>query len=264
MNEQEFAELSAGHALSALSSDDERAYTAALAAHPEWAATAEADIRAAAALADGAEEVAPPVAARSQILSRIRQAPTPVEETPAEPDDAASPADVAPASAPSTEVVQTVQRRNWSRGLFALVASMVLLVGIGWGAGSVAEILNRTPAESTLIQIEAAPDAAEASADIVDGGTATVHWSESLGQVVLVSQGLPEIPADRTFELWYVRGDSAISAGTFDASDGRTTAALAPGMEAGDTIAVTIEPAGGAPDGAPTTTPIVAIPTTGV
>ncbi|WP_299091924.1 anti-sigma factor [uncultured Microbacterium sp.] len=257
MNEQEFAELSAGHALSALSSADERAYTAALAAHPEWVAIAEADRRAAAALADGAEEVAPPLAARSQILNRIRQAS-------GEESSAPEQADVPAASAPSTEVVQTVARRNWSRGLFALVASMVLLVGIGWGAGSISEILNRTPAENTLIQIEAAPDAAQASGDLVDGGTATVHWSESLGQVVLVSQGLPQIPDDRTFELWYVRGDGAISAGTFDAGDGRTTAALASGMEAGDTIAVTIEPAGGAPEGAPTTEPIVLIPTTGV
>ncbi len=146
--------------------------------------------------------------------------------------------------------------------MFALVASMVLLVGIGWGAGSISEMLSRTPAESTLIQIQAAPDAAEASGDLTDGGTATVHWSESLGEVVLVSQALPEIPADRTFELWYVRGDEAISAGTFDPSGGRVAAALEGGMQAGDTIAVTIEPAGGAPDGTPTSAPIVAIPTT--
>ena len=38
MNEQEFAELSAGHALAALSPEDERRYREALAVHPEWAA----------------------------------------------------------------------------------------------------------------------------------------------------------------------------------------------------------------------------------
>ncbi len=262
MNEQEFAELSAGHALAALSPEDERAYLRALAEHPEWSSLAEADARAVAALADGAEEVAPPLAARSQILSRIRQSSQvdagvdAADERIAEPEAATVP------SAPPTEVVQAVARRNWSRGLFALVASMALLVGIGWGAGSISEILNRTPAESALIQIEAAPDAAEATGDLTDGGTATVHWSSSLGKVVLVSDGLPEIPADRTFELWYVRDGAAISAGTFDAAQGSATAALSPGMQEGDTIAITVEAAGGAPDGAPTTDPIVAIPTT--
>jgi hypothetical protein len=49
------------------------------------------------------------------------------------------------APAPSTEIVQTVQRRNWTRGLFALVASFVLLVGIGWGVGAVSNAW-RTPA----------------------------------------------------------------------------------------------------------------------
>ena len=33
-------------------------------------------------------------------------------------------------------------------------------------------------------------------------------------------------------------------------------------VQEGDTIAITVEAAGGAPDGAPTTDPIVAIPTT--
>lgn len=253
MNEQEFAELSAGHALSALSPEDERAYIDALEAHPEWAAIADSDARTVATLADGVEEVAPPLSVRSQLLSSIR----PKSAEPAAPAEAA-------ATALPTDVVQTIERRNWSKGLFALVASMVLLVGIGWGAGSISEILNRTPAESALIQIEAAPDAAQASGDLTDGGTATVHWSAELGQVVLVSDGLPEIPADRTFELWYVRGDTAISAGTFDATAGDATAALTSGMEEGDTIAVTIEQAGGAPDGTPTTTPIVAIPTSQV
>lgn len=253
MNEQEFAELSAGHALSALSPDDERAFAAALTEHPEWAFITDADALTVASMAEGAAEIAPPIAARSQLLSAIRA-----------PQPAAEPEEVPTSAAPSTEVVQAVQRRNWSRGLFALVASMALLVGVGWGAGSISEVLNRTPAESALIQIEAAPDAAKASGELTDGGTATVHWSSSLGQVVLVSDGLPDIADDRTFELWYVRGDAAISAGTFDAAGGEATAALDAGMEAGDTIAVTIEQAGGAPEGNPTTTPIVAIPTTDV
>ncbi|MBN9184524.1 MAG: anti-sigma factor, partial [Microbacterium sp.] len=60
MNEQDFAELSAGHALHALSPDDERRYSAALAAHPEWQRIADRDAATAAALADGVAAEAPP------------------------------------------------------------------------------------------------------------------------------------------------------------------------------------------------------------
>lgn len=52
-------------------------------------------------------------------------------------DGGGTPEEVA-ASAPPTEVVQAVARRNWSRGVFAVVGAMVLLVMLGWVVGSVA------------------------------------------------------------------------------------------------------------------------------
>ncbi|HPT73777.1 MAG TPA: anti-sigma factor, partial [Methanomassiliicoccaceae archaeon] len=122
-------------------------------------------------------------------------------------------------------IVQAIERRNWSRGLFALAASMVLLVGIGWGTGAIANLWRTPAAVTALEQIEAAPDAGAAQTRF-EGGTATVHWSESLGKVVLVADGLPTLPADRTFELWYVRGESPISAGTFTADGSAATAQL--------------------------------------
>lgn len=260
MNEQEFAELSAGHALGALSPEDERAFHEALAAHPEWRRIVDADAETAAALSEGATPVAPPVELRSTLLRAIREQDA--GDAPV-PDAAASPAPPSPPSAPPgppTETVQAVQRRSWSRGLFALVASFVLLVGIGWGIGAVATLWQTPPAVTALAEIEAAPDAASAQTSF-EGGEATVHWSETLGKVVLVADGLPQLPADRTFELWYVRGDTPIAAGTFSASGGTGTAQLSGPMQAGDTIAVTVEQAGGAPGGAPTTEPLFAIPT---
>jgi anti-sigma-K factor RskA len=47
----------------------------------------------------------------------------------------------------------------------------------------------------------------------------------------------------------------------FEAPDGSSTEILEGTMEPGDTIAVTIEPQGGSPDGKPSSEPIVAIPT---
>ncbi len=147
----EFADLSAGHALGALSAEDAVRFSAARSAHPEWEEIVAQDELTAAVLAEGVAPVAPPVDVRSRLLAAIAVPPADVEPPEsAAPSEATSVAEEvgaaeAPEStdasstppAPSTEIVQTVQRRNWTRGLFALVASFVLLVGIGWGVGAV-------------------------------------------------------------------------------------------------------------------------------
>lgn len=247
MNEKEFAELSAGYALGALAPDEEHAFRAALAAHPEWNELVQRDAATAAHLAGGAAPVAPPAAIRDALLRAIA-------EPAAEPEPAPAPAPAAPA------VAGAERRAGWSRRLFTLAASLVLMAGIGWGVASVWNTLQTPAAVVALTEIQQAPDASTAAADF-EGGTATVHWSESLGKVVLVADGLPRLDADRTFELWYVRGEQAIAAGTFSADSGRSTAELRGQMQPGDTIAVTVEQAGGSPDGVPTTTPILAVPT---
>ena len=113
-----------------------------------------------------------------------------------------------------------------------------------------------------LEQIEGAPDARTASVELEGGGVATAHWAPSVGQAVVVTDGLSALPTDKSFELWFVRGDAPISAGTFEVgADGRATALLQGDMQAGDVIAVTVEPAGGSPNGLPSTDPIVVIPT---
>lgn len=259
MNEKDFAELSAGHALDALSAEDEQAYQRALADHPEWEELVDSDAQVAGFLAEGAGEEAPSAGVRDRLLAQIGSLPhgMPVAaaSTP-EPDVEPEPV----LAGPPTEAIQAVQRRTWTRGLFALVASAALLVGIGWGVGSIMEQV-RTPAQvQALEQIESAPDAQSATGQFTDGGEAEVHWSPSLGKVVLTTDDAPRIADDRTFELWFVRGDEPIAAGTFDPSDD-VTALLDGDFQPGDIIAITVEQAGGSPDGKPTTEPIVAIPT---
>ncbi|MEW1836281.1 anti-sigma factor [Microbacterium sp. NPDC079995] len=282
MNEKEFAELSAGHALAALSPEDERAYHEALAAHPEWQDQVDLDAQVAGFLAEGAGEEAPPVEIRARLLAQISgmpqlgapavaaeragdAEPAVAEPAVAEPAAAAEPAaEEEPrehvVAGPSTEAIQTVERRTWTRGLFALVASAALLVGVGWGVGSLVE-RARTPIEvQALEQIESAPDAQTVTGQFADGGEAVLHWSDELDKVVLTTDDAPEIPADRSFELWFVRGDQPISAGVFDPSD-EVTALLSGEFEPGDVVAVTVEQKGGSPDGSPTTDPIITIPT---
>lgn len=285
MNEQTFAELSAGYALGALSLEDERAYHEALEAHPEWMPIVEADAATAAALSEGVADVTPPPALRASLLAQIgapatdeQPGPSPVaagstprDGTPdpdaadandrLDDDDPRATASGHSVGSPVTEELQTVQRRNWTRSLFALTASIALLVGIGWGVGTLTDGTREPSAETVLAQIERSGDAQSRTAQLAEGGEATVHWSPSVDAAVLVADGLPEISDDQSYEAWFVRGDAPIPAGAFESSDGSAALILEGEMEPEDVIALTIEQSGGSPSGLPTTDPIVAIPT---
>lgn len=237
MTEEEFALLAAGAALGALSAEDERAYRQAFVEHPEWAARADVDVDTATALGELADEVPPPPALRDRILERLDAPPAPP---------------ATPRSAP----------RRWGRrGWFVLAASLVLVAGIGTAAVVAVEQATRPAAVVALDRIETSPDAQKATGDVSGGGRATLHWSVTAGEAVLVAGELPPLTTDQTFELWYVRDGKPIAAGTFTASGAVTATRLDPGMHPGDVIAVTVEQSGGSPSGAPTTEPILAIPT---
>lgn len=258
MNEKEFAELAAGAALHALSAEDERRFHDALAAHPEWQTIVEADAGAAGMLAETAATVDPPASIRSALLAQIAVTPQGRASDGDEPH-AAAPAPVSRAA--EEPAVESPQPRRWTRTVFALAACLALLVGVGIGAVALNQQLNRPASVVALQEIEAAGDAEQATVALDDGGTATAHWSGSVGKAVLVADGLPNPGEGETYELWFVRGDAPVSAGVFDVDGGDATALLDGDMQAGDAIAVTVEQAGGSPTGQPTTDPVIVIPT---
>ena len=254
MNEQEFAELAAGYALDALSPDDTVAFETARRQHPEWEHHVTADAATAALLAEDVAEVSPPPGVRAALLAQIAG--------PASPPVVAEPADLSHRADRPSAAPEPAKPRRWgSRSWFALAASLALLVGVGWGAVFVSEQLTTPASVVALDEIESASDAESETATLADGGQVTAHWSESVGKAVLVSDGLPVIADDESFELWFVRDGAPISAGTFTAEGGAATALLDGALETGDVIAVTVEPAGGSPTGQPTTDPIVIIET---
>lgn len=258
MNEQDFAELAAGHALHSLSREDEARYAAALDAHPEWRAIAEDDDETVALLAGHAGPTVPPAHLRDALLAQIST--TPQDPVPAA-DEPDVPTVSSIATAPTTGMQQVVRGRRWTRSIFALAACLALLVGVGIGAVAINDYLNRPASVVALEQISGAPDAEQSTVELADGGTATAHWSASLGSAVLVTDGISTLSEDQAYELWFVRGETPISAGVFAADDGEATAVLEGELHAGDVIAVTVEQAGGSPSGLPTTDPVLAIPT---
>ena len=270
MTERDFDELSAGHALHGLTPEEEREFERMLAADPQRRARVDADLDAAAMLADGIPEVPPPPSVRDTILAQIAVTPQgPQAHRETEPADAPSRArderprsgaaeDAAPSEVPP---IPTGRDRRRRRIWFALAASLAFVLAMGGAFAVVSAQLDRPAAVVALERIEGAADAQRASSAIEGGGQATVHWSASLGQAVLVSDGLPEIASDKSFEFWYVRDGTPLPAGVFTAANGEATAVLAGSMQPGDVIAVTVEQAGGSPTGTPTTTPILTVST---
>ncbi|MCR2817391.1 anti-sigma factor [Microbacterium sp. zg.Y1090] len=181
---------------------------------------------------------------------------------------ATSPISVPPASGDGAEppttttAMQAVVRQRWTRGLIALAACLTLLVGVGFGAGAVHNWLNRPASVVALDEVRDAPDAQSATVVMEGGLTMTAYWSAEQGKAVLVTDGLPPIPTDETFEMWLIRDDEPTSAGTFTPQSGsRATSVIDSEVQPGDVFAITVEPAGGSPNGAPTSDPIVAVPT---
>ncbi|MFK3678349.1 anti-sigma factor domain-containing protein [Microbacterium sp. NPDC090218] len=261
MNEKDFAELAAGAALHSLSADDERRYRAALAEHPEWQSMVEADAAAAGLLAETAQTIDPPASIRSALLAQIAETPQDDEADGTAPSaEAVSPVSAAPDD-PAVADSPKPRPRRWVRAAFALAACLAVLVGVGIGAVALNAQLNRPASVVALQEIESAGDAEQATVALDDGGTATAHWSASVGKAVLVADGIPTPAEGETYELWFVRGDAPVSAGVFDVDGGDATALLAGDMQAGDAIAVTVEQAGGSPTGQPTTDPVIVIPT---
>jgi anti-sigma factor RsiW len=89
------------------------------------------------------------------------------------------------------------------------------------------------------------------------GTVATVLYSPASGQAALLSDKLPVLSADQTYQLWLLpEGASPVSAGVFQPTADGTAYIFEPAgsLDGFSGIAISTEPAGGSP--APTTNPI--------
>lgn len=83
--------------------------------------------------------------------------------------------------------------------------------------------------------------------------------------VLLMASNLPALPAGRTYQLWLIpKGGAPQPAGLFKSLANGTALYARPGAVAAETsaVAVSVEPESGSP--APTTTPIIVAPVTGL
>jgi anti-sigma-K factor RskA len=149
--------------------------------------------------------------------------------------------------------------------VLAVAATVLAVLAISLGvlawqsmqrADDLAAEADRLAAEAQrLTAVLAAPDARNAAADVEGGGQASVVASETRGEVVLITDDLPELSPDQTYQLWLIAPDEITSAGVVDVPDSGDVTYLTAGDLGGvTTIALSVEPLGGSEQ--PTTTPV--------
>ncbi len=105
----------------------------------------------------------------------------------------------------------------------------------------------------------AAPDARIQTGTASVGGTVTAVVSARDAEAVITTAGMPAPPGTRVYQLWVLSLAGARSAGLMRAGEGGPTSpVLASGVQPGDRLGITIEPAGGSSQ--PTSTPVALIP----
>lgn len=160
---------------------------------------------------------------------------------------------------PASPAEQKANARWFTRTSATLVAAAAA-VALFFGGVVSANLFQPGDDAQQLAAIVAAPDVQTVAAPVTAGGSATLVSSESLGLSAMVFDGLPELSDDEAYALWYITDGEPTPAGLFTVEEnGEVVQVLDGAFEAGTIVGVTVEPSSGSP--APTTTPIVAIPT---
>ncbi|RZT27683.1 anti-sigma-K factor RskA [Kribbella sp. VKM Ac-2569] len=224
MTEPDVHTLTGPYVLDALP-DDERDRFEAHLAECTFCTTEVAELRAAAVKLATQVSTPPPPALKANVMSAIenvRQLPPVVHGQP------------------------PVRRRFNRRSVLALAAAAAVVAVSGGIA--IDQYRDRTAAEQANQQVAAVlsqPDARTVHGAVQGGGQATVVVSAKADKSVVVLRDLPELPTNRTWQLWMIdRGQTAHSVGLAAGDLTRVIDGSTAGMT---TFGLTLEPSGGSP-----------------
>lgn len=158
------------------------------------------------------------------------------------------------------------RRRNRRVPAFAAAAAAVVAIGVGgivWqgttGGDERPRAVDPTASTqtSTAQRVMDAQDAETSARALDSGGSVTAVRSRAMGQAVVVAQDLPDLPPSKVYELWLRLDGEMVPAGFISPTD---TSVLQGDASNAEAIGITVEQAGGAPEGVPTTQPIAYFP----
>jgi hypothetical protein len=144
------------------------------------------------------------------------------------------------------QIRSTWPGRRWGMA----IACGVLAVSLAFGgiAFSTQQQLSQEQSRARAIAaVLNAPDATMMTAPATTRGRATVVMSHQARALVFTAARLPALPTAERYELWLMGSTGARSAGMLPAPHQSMTApVVVSGLQAGDKVALTVEPAGGA------------------
>jgi anti-sigma-K factor RskA len=252
--------LSGSYVLDALSEPERDSFER----HLQHCALCEQEVRSlreAAARLALAKALNPPPQMRPRVLAaayRTRQLPPPADER-IGPERRRARVTWLFAGRPRSARRPAQRRPRLPRLAAALAAaSLVAVVALG-----ITQVMTRhqsggaPTASAAISRVVSAPDARTETMRTSVGGTVTVVVSAGQQAAVVSATGMRSLPSAQTYQLWVIGPGGTRSAGLLSRT-GRAGPVLASGVEPGDRIGITVEPAGGT--SGPTTTPVIAVP----
>jgi len=264
-----FTDLVAAHALGALDEEERVGLERHLAA---GCAECEPELAAMERVAEGIAASAPAVEPREEVRRGViakATAPVPTASVPTAP---------VPLRRPGAAAAGGGIRRSW-----AVAASIALLLLAGWGvlaqqrlqraerdraalatdlAAARAE-LSRAAAQLTRGEVERAAllrhlsvlgasrlqQVQLAALPPAPSANGRMFVAPGSGEALFSASGLPALPSNRTYQLWFIAEGKPVSAGTFDVGPrGQGQLLVEAALPDGGVVwAVTVEPAGGVP-----------------
>jgi anti-sigma-K factor RskA len=154
----------------------------------------------------------------------------------------------------------SVSRAGLTAGVLTLAAAIAFLLFLTVSTNS--QLRQAQSANRQIAAVLAAPDARIESMPVTAGGTITAVLSSRQAEAVVTTANLPSLPGTRVYQLWVMTSSGSarsVALLTLNGTGtGSTTPVLAGGVQPGDKLGITVEPAGGTRQ--PTTTPVVTMP----
>ena len=116
--------------------------------------------------------------------------------------------------------------------------------------GAIASVETRLKRQDMIVAMLSAKDTSvtslsPASSDVT--ATAKVLWNANQKHWTMIADRMPDAPADKSYQLWFIVNGQKISGGVFKSADELTQKDMPAGMNSADVIAITLEKSGGSP-----------------